>query len=186
MTKLHYLVVLHISIITVSNALVYIPFEIFGFKVTWAAFVYPLVVVVTDLTVRRVGKDLASRVVYYAFPFAIMSSIAIVSMEANFLFAIRIGLASAISYGVGCLIDVYVFQKIREKMDMWWVAPMFSTVISNVIDTYSFFIVAFYNSNNTYMTLNWLEVSTNLIIIKIIIGIFCFLPLYGVFLKRYK
>ena len=44
MTKLYYLVVLHISIITVSNALVYIPFEIFGFKVTWAAFVYPLVI----------------------------------------------------------------------------------------------------------------------------------------------
>lgn len=186
MTKLNYLVLLHIFIITVSNALVHIPLEIFGFKVTWAAFVYPLVIVATDLTVRRVGKDLAAQVVYRAFPFAIITSIIIVSMESDFMFALRIGSASAISYGVGCLIDVHVFQKIRERLSMWWVAPMFSTIISNVIDTYSFCIVAFYHSNNVYMSNNWFEIATNLIFIKIIIGIVCFLPLYGLLLKKIK
>ena len=184
MTKLHYLIVLHISIITISNALVHIPFEIFDFKLTWSAFIYPLVIVATDLTVRRVGKDLALQVVYYAFPFAIITSIVIVSMETNFNLALRIGLASAISYGVGCLIDVHIFQKIREKLSMWWVAPMFSTVISNIIDTYSFFMVAFYNSNDTYMSVHWMEIATSLIIVKVVIGIFCFLPLYGLLLKR--
>ena len=46
------LVLLHVVVITVSNALVAIPVEIFGVKLTWAAFTFPLVVIATDLTVR--------------------------------------------------------------------------------------------------------------------------------------
>ena len=41
------LTALHVLIIAVSNALVNIPVEIFGFKLTWAAFTFPLVVVAT-------------------------------------------------------------------------------------------------------------------------------------------
>lgn len=52
------LVALHVIVIVVSNALVSIPVEIFGIKLTWAAFTFPLVVLATDLTVRMLGKTL--------------------------------------------------------------------------------------------------------------------------------
>ena len=54
------LVLLHISITTLSNALVAIPIELLGYKITWSAFVFPLVVVATDLTVRLLGKSIAT------------------------------------------------------------------------------------------------------------------------------
>ena len=41
------LVLLHIIVIVISNALVSIPVEIMGVKLTWAAFVYPLVILET-------------------------------------------------------------------------------------------------------------------------------------------
>lgn len=176
---------LHIFIITLSNALISIPLELLGFKITWAAFTYPLIVVITDLTVRKLGKDVASTVIYKAFPFAVFTSILIVFLEKNNLsFAVRIGCASAVSYGIGTLIDVHIFQRVRNRCNIWWVAPCLSTVIANIIDTYSFFIVAFSNSVDPYMNAHWIEISTTLIIAKIIIGIFCFLPLYGLVLKK--
>lgn len=179
------LALLHIIIITISNALVSIPLEIWGLKMTWAAFTYPLIVVITDLTVRKLGKHVAARTIYRAFPFAIVMSILIVFLEKNQLgFAFRIGLASACAYGIGTLIDVHVFQKIRERCDAWWIAPSLSTVVANVIDTYSFFAVAFLNSANPYMSSHWVEIATTLTLTKIVIGLLLFLPLYGMVLKR--
>ena len=50
------LVALHVVVIIVSNALVAVPVEIMGIKLTWAAFTFPLVVIATDFTVRILGK----------------------------------------------------------------------------------------------------------------------------------
>ena len=77
------LVLLHISITTLSNALVAIPIELLGYKITWAAFVFPLVVVATDLTVRLLGKSIAQKTIIYTYPLAIISSILIVYLEQN-------------------------------------------------------------------------------------------------------
>ena len=57
------LVALHVIVITVSNALVAIPVEILGVKLTWAAFTFPLVVIATDLTVRLLGKTIARQTI---------------------------------------------------------------------------------------------------------------------------
>ena len=61
-----------------------------------------------------------------------------------------------------------------------------STFVSNIIDTYSFFFSAFYNSEDIYMANNWFEIATNQLIIKIIIGLILFLPVYGVLLNYLK
>ena len=53
------LALLHVAVIVVSNALVAIPVETFGVKLTWAAFTFPIVVLATDLTVRMLGKNIA-------------------------------------------------------------------------------------------------------------------------------
>jgi uncharacterized PurR-regulated membrane protein YhhQ (DUF165 family) len=180
------LVALHVIVITVSNALVAIPVEIFGVKLTWAAFTFPLVVIATDLTVRLLGKTIARQTIAVAYPLAIIGSIAVVLAEgAPGSVAVRIGFASATAYAVGTMLDVYVFQYIREAFkNNWWLAPAVSTIAANIIDTYTFFAVAFNNSADEYMALNWIEIAGSQVVIKIAVGLLVFLPAYGILLKR--
>ena len=184
---LKYLVLLHIIIISLSNFLVSIPIEIIGVKLTLAAFSFPLVIVATDLTVRLLGKSIAQKTISFAFPFAIVSYFLILYYEQNLIsIAIRISLASSVAYALSILIDINAFQYFRNRYSYWWVAPSLSTFVSNIIDTYSFFFTAFYNSEDIFMSKNWLEIATNQLIIKIIIGLILFLPIYGVILNYLK
>ena len=180
------LVALHVIVITVSNALVAIPVEILGVKLTWAAFTFPLVVIATDLTVRLLGKTIARQTIAVAYPLAIIGSVAVVLAEgAPISVAVRIGFASATAYAVGTMLDVYVFQYIREAFkNNWWLAPAVSTIAANIIDTYTFFAVAFNNSADEYMALNWVEIAGSQVVIKIAVGLLVFLPAYGILLKR--
>ena len=182
------LVALHVIVITVSNALVGIPVEIFGIKLTWAAFTFPLVVLATDLTVRLLGKSIARSTIAAAYPLAIIGSIAVVMLEgAPTSVALRIGFASATAYGVGTFLDVYVFQYLRENWSkQWWIAPAVSTVAANIIDTYAFFYVAFANSADEYMSANWMEIAGSQVVIKIAVGLIIFPPAYGVLLRYLK
>ena len=178
------LVVTHIFIITLSNVLVAIPLNIYGFKLTWAAFSFPLVVVTTDLTIRLLGKSIARKTITFSYPLAIISSVLIIYFEGNLIsIALRIGLASATAYALGTLIDIYAFQLIREKYSIWWIAPALSTIISNIIDSYTFFFTAFSNSSDKYMSLNWFEIAGTQTILKILIGLIFFLPVYGILLS---
>ena len=178
------LVSIHIFIITLSNALVAIPLILYGYKLTWAAFSFPLVVVTTDLTVRLLGKLIAQKTITFSYPLAIISSIIIVYFEGNPLsVAFRIGFASATAYALGIIIDIYAFQFIREKYSIWWIAPALSTIISNVIDSYFFFFVAFFSSEDQYMSQNWFEIAGTQTVLKIIIGLILFLPIYGILLN---
>jgi uncharacterized integral membrane protein (TIGR00697 family) len=182
------LALLHVVVITVSNALVNIPVEIAGVKLTWAAFTFPLVIIATDLTVRLLGKGIARATIAAAYPLAIIGSIAVVLAEgAPESVALRIGFASATAYAVGTFLDVYVFQIIREKFtEAWWAAPALSTVVANVIDSYTFFAVAFHNSADEYMAANWLEIAGSQTVLKIAVGLIIFLPAYGVLLRYLK
>lgn len=180
------LVLLHVVVITVSNALVAIPVEIAGVKLTWAAFTFPLVVIATDLTVRLLGKNIARSTIAAAYPLAIIGSIAVVLAEgAPQSVAMRIGFASATAYAIGTMLDVYVFQYIREAFTKnWWLAPAVSTIAANIIDTYTFFAVAFNNSADEYMAANWMEIAGSQTVLKIAVGLIVFLPAYGLLLKQ--
>ena len=181
------LVALQVIVIAVSNALVSIPVEIFGYKLTWAAFTFPLVILATDLTVRLLGKQLARATVAASYPLAIIASIAVVLAEgAPESVALRIGFASATAYAVGTFLDVYVFQWIRERYQAWWAAPALSTIVANVIDSYTFFAVAFRNSADEYMAAHWMEIAGSQTILKIVVGLIVFLPLYGYLLGFLK
>ena len=181
------LVILHISIITISNVLVSIPIEVYGFKITWAAFSFPLVVVATDLTIRLIGKEMAQKTITFSFPFAIISSVLILYLESNPVsVALRIGVASGLAYAIGVLIDIHAFQFIRQKYSSWWIAPSLSTIVSNVIDSYTFFFTAFYNSDDSYMAQNWLEIAGTQTVLKILIGLIFFLPTYGILLNYFS
>jgi uncharacterized integral membrane protein (TIGR00697 family) len=182
------LVALHIFVIVISNALVSIPVEILGVKLTWAAFVYPLVILATDLTVRLIGKGIARATIAAAYPLAIIGSIAVVLLEgAPESVALRIGFGSATAYLIGCLLDVYVFQYVRERFtQQWWAAPALSMVVANFIDSYVFFSIAFSGSADEYMAAHWSEIALSQSILKIVVGFIIFLPAYGLLLNYLK
>ena len=185
------LVLLQVMIISISNFLVSIPLEIFGIKLTWSAFTFPLVVLATDLTIRILGKYIARKTIAITYPFAILTSIAILLFEETLMsVSLRIGFASATAYAISTLLDVYVFQIIRENYKAWWLAPGISTVFANIIDSYIFFFTAFLNSDDTYMSDNWIEIAGTQSLIKIVIGLIFFLPIYGIILnylvKKFK
>ena len=101
--------------------------------------------------------------------------------------ALRIGFASATAYAIGTLLDVYVFQIVREKFTkQWWAAPALSAIVANFIDSYTFFAVAFNNSADEYMAANWPEIALSQSLLKIAVGLIFFLPAYGVLLSYLK
>jgi uncharacterized PurR-regulated membrane protein YhhQ (DUF165 family) len=63
-------------------------------------------------------------------------------------------------------------------------APAVSTIAANIIDTYTFFAVAFNNSANEYMAANWVEIAGSQTVLKIAVGLVVFLPAYGLLLNR--
>ena len=194
------LVVLHTLVIAVSNYLVTIRFDLFpgadlplfgSFPLAAAAFTFPIVVVATDLSVRLLGKEAGRAVVAMAIIPAIVASV-LVLLALGDPHAYRVGAASGTAYAVGTMLDVYVFQYIREKYtDMWWAAPAISTIAANIIDTYTFFFTAFAGSTDaegklTWIGENWHIVAQNNTLTKIVVGLIVFLPAYGVLLAYLK
>ena len=192
------LVILHTLVIAVSNYLVTIRFDLFpgadlpifgSFPLAAAAFTFPIVVVATDLTVRMVGKEAGRAVVAMAIIPAIVASV-LVLLALGDPHAFRVGFASGTAYAIGTMLDVYVFQHIREKYSKaWWAAPAMSTIAANIIDTYSFFYVAFAGSldaegNLSWIGANWHVVAQNNTLTKIVVGLIVFLPAYGILLNR--
>ena len=188
-TLVRNLVILHTLVIAVSNYLVTIRFNVFPgadlplfgeFPLAAAAFTFPIVVVATDLTVRMVGKQAGRAVVAMAIIPAIVASV-LVLLALGDEHAYRVGIASGTAYAVGTMLDVYVFQHIREKYtEMWWAAPAISTIVANIIDTYTFFYTAFYPAP-------WVHgVAFNNTLTKIVVGLIVFLPAYGLLLSYLK
>lgn len=179
------LMLAHVLIIAISNYIVQFKFEIFGHPLAWAAFTFPLVVVLTDLTVRLLGKQTGRAVISLAFIPAVLVSMAVVKLGgAPDSVAFRIGLGSGIAYFISNLLDVYVFQYFREKYSSWWIAPTLSAIASTFIDTYVFFFTAFAYGANEFMAANWHIVATNNSISKILVSLLVILPAYGVLLNQ--
>jgi uncharacterized integral membrane protein (TIGR00697 family) len=178
------LVAFHTFVIAISNWLVQYKFGFFGHPIAVSAFTFPLVVVATDLTVRMVGKTTGRAVVALSFIPAIVASILVVlASGAPSSVAVRIGVGSGLAYFIGTLLDVYVFQYFREKYNSWWIAPTMSSIVTTIVDTYTFFSTAFYKSANAFMADNWHIVATNHIIIKVLVGLLVVIPAYGVLLN---
>lgn len=189
------LVSLHILIIASSNYLVQIPLQIFSYTTTWGALTFPFIFLVTDLTVRIFGKDLARKIIFFSMlpALAVSYYFSVVFFEGKFvghsgllefnLFVFRIVIASFTAYIVGQLLDIQVFDRLR-KLPAWWVAPLASTFIGNLLDSLCFFSIAFYNSSDAFMAANWVEIGAIDYLFKMTMGLCVFLPAYGVLLSQ--
>ncbi|SDS20304.1 hypothetical protein SAMN05216271_1390 [Halopseudomonas sabulinigri] len=188
------LIAFHIAIIIASNYLVQLPITLFGYHTTWGAFSFPFIFLATDLTVRLLGKGAARKVIARVMLPALVVSyaVSVVFQEGSYRgleallsfndFVLRISLASFVAYVIGQLLDIQVFDRLRQSK-RWWIAPSLSTVLGNLADTFAFFSVAFWRSSNEFMATHWVEIATVDYAIKLIISLLLFLPLYGVLLN---
>tara|TARA_R110000764_G_scaffold169771_2_gene256887 strand:+ start:150 stop:806 length:657 start_codon:yes stop_codon:yes gene_type:complete len=188
------LIAFHIAIIIASNYLVQLPITLFGYHTTWGAFSFPFIFLATDLTVRLLGKGAARKVIARVMLPALLVSyaVSVVFQEGSYRglesllsfndFVLRISLASFVAYVIGQLLDIQVFDRLRQSK-RWWIAPSLSTVLGNLADTFAFFSVAFWRSSNEFMATHWVEIATVDYIIKLGISLILFLPLYGVLLN---
>lgn len=122
-------------VVVASNILVQHPFTPFGLGdyLTWGAFSYPIAFLVTDLTNRRYGPQVARQLVAVGFLFAVILSVWFATP--------RIALASGTAYLVGQLLDITVFNRLRRQA--WWRAPFVGSIVGSALDTALFFSLAF-------------------------------------------
>ena len=173
------LVALHIGIIALANYTVQFAYEWQGVYFSLAMFIYPFAVLATDLTIRLSDARSARRIVALAYLPAVIISIAFSSW--------RIGIASGCAYLFGQLLDLQVFQALRARYPRWWVAPLFSTIAANVLDTYLFFSVAFYQAAEyPELAAHWPQIATVDLAFKLLVAGLLFLPLYGLLLNWLK
>lgn len=195
------LVMFHLVVIAASNYLVQIPVTVAGFQTTWGAFTFPLIFLATDLTVRIYGATQARRIIFLAMLPAILISytLSVIFFNGEYQgisklfelnsFVARIAVASFLAYVIGQILDILVFNKLRQNKQ-WWLAPAFSSAIGSLIDTLIFFTIAFYKSNDEFMAANWPEIASVDYAFKLVVSIAVFVPTYGVltnlFVKRYS
>ena len=133
-------IVAMILVIVVSNIAVQYPLNDW---LTWGAFTYPFVFLVSDLTNRAVGAASARKVAWAGFAVAVVLSWWIADP--------RIAVASGTAFIVSQLLDITVFNRWRAQS--WWKAPFFGSMIGSVIDTALFFSIAFVGTQVPWMSL---------------------------------
>lgn len=135
-------------VVALSNYAVQFPINDW---LTWGAFTYPVVFLVTDLTNRALGPVAARRVAWVGFALAVGISLALAPW--------RIAVASGCAFIVAQWLDISAFNRLRQSS--WWQAPLIGSILASVIDTAIFFFLAFYGSD-----MNWLMLAAGDIAVK--------------------
>ena len=153
-----------------SNFLVQFPFKHFGLEeiLTYGAFSYPIAFLITDLANRTYGKFAARKVVYFGFAIGIGFTLIFSTNFADFI-SIRIAIGSGTAFIVAQLLDVQVFDKLRNKK--WFVAPLTSSLIGSTIDTFLFFSISFYATGIPWVTLSFGDLA-----VKIFVALVMLIP----------
>ena len=157
-------------VVTLSNYLVQFPVNYIGLQelLTYGAFSYPVAFLITDLSNRRYGKNTAKKIVYLGF---ILGVILTFYFSTNYsdLISIRIAIGSGTAFLVAQLIDVNIFDKLRNKI--WFAAPLASSLIGSSIDTFLFFSISFYGTG-----INWVTLSFGDLFVKIFVALIMLIP----------
>ena len=158
------------AIVLTSNYLVQFPIEYFGLSeiLTYGAFSYPITFLITDLANRAYGKIIARRVVYIGFVVGILLTL-FVSTNFTDIISIRIAIGSGVAFFIAQNLDVQIFDRLRRKS--WYVAPLTSSTIGSITDTFLFFSIAFYASG-----VPWVTLALGDLIVKLIITLAMLIP----------
>ena len=171
MSKLFLLLSLIMGVVVLaSNYLVQFPIKYYGLEeiLTYGAFSYPIAFLITDLANRSYGKLIARQIVYIGFAIGISFTL-LFSTNFGDLISVRIAIGSGTAFLVAQLIDVQIFDKLRMKK--WFVAPLTSSFIGSVVDTFLFFSISFYATG-----VPWVTLSLGDLAVKIFVALIMLIP----------
>ena len=155
-------------VIIASNYLVQFPINKFNLQdvLTYGAFSYPIVFLITDLANRSFGKKKARKLVYIGFVVGILLTV-FVSINFQDIISIRIAIGSGTAFLIAQLIDIEIFQRLRKNA--WFVAPISSSIIGSIIDTFLFFSIAFLGTGISWITLAFGDLSVKLLMASLML-----------------
>ena len=151
------------AVVLLSNYLVQFPIKYYGFEeiLTYGAFSYPIAFLITDLANRTYGKIIARKIVYFGFLIGITFTLFVSTNFAD-LISIRIAIGSGSAFLVAQLLDVQIFDKLRKNI--WYVAPLISSSIGSIVDTFLFFSIAFFGTVVPWVTLSLGDLAVKLFV----------------------
>jgi|TARA_B100002052_G_C15826997_1_gene573412 uncharacterized integral membrane protein (TIGR00697 family) len=150
-------------VVVVSNYLVQFPINHLGLNeiLTYGAFSYPITFLITDLANRAYGKPVARKVVYVGFIIGIILTL-VVSTNFSEIISIRIAIGSGLAFFIAQNLDVQIFDLLRKKS--WFIAPLTSSILGSITDTFLFFSIAFYATGIPWVTLALGDLAVKLLI----------------------
>ena len=157
-------------VVVISNYLVQFPIQQFGLSeiLTYGAFTYPMTFLITDLANRAYGKLVARKVVYVGFIIGVLLTL-FVSTNFKDIISVRIAIGSGIAFFVAQNLDVNVFDRLRKRI--WFIAPITSSILGSITDTFLFFSIAFYSTG-----VPWVSLALGDLAVKIFIAITMLIP----------
>ena len=157
-------------VVLASNYLVQFPIQYYGLEgiLTYGAFSYPIAFLITDLSNRSYGKLVARKIVYIGFVIGIAFTL-FFSTNFSDLISVRIAIGSGTAFIVAQLLDVQIFDKLRKKE--WFVAPLISSFIGSLVDTFLFFSISFYGTG-----VPWVTLSVGDLAVKIFVTLLMLIP----------
>ncbi len=158
------------AVVVASNYLVQFPIKHFGLSeiLTYGAFSYPITFLITDLANRAYGKFVARKVVFIGFIIGILLTL-LVSTNFEDIISIRIAIGSGVAFFVAQNLDVQVFDKLRKKI--WYIAPLISSLLGSITDTFLFFSISFYSTG-----ISWVTLALGDLAVKLLISIIMLIP----------
>ena len=167
------------AVVLASNYLVQFPIKYYGLDeiLTYGAFSYPIAFLITDLANRSYGKVVARKIVYIGFFTGIIFTL-FFSTNFSDLISIRIAIGSGTAFIIAQLLDVKIFDYLRKKE--WFVAPLTSSIIGSIVDTFLFFSISFYATG-----VPWITLSLGDLAVKIFVALLMLIP-FRMLLKTLK
>ena len=157
-------------IVLTSNYLVQFPIKFYNLQniLTYGAFSYPIAFLITDLANRFYGKIIARKVVYFGFSIGIFFTL-FFSTNFSDLISIRIAIGSGIAFMSAQLLDIQIFDKLRTKK--WYIAPLTSSIVASIVDTFLFFSISFYGTG-----VPWITLSLGDLFVKLFVALIMLIP----------
>ena len=150
-------------VVILSNYLVQFPIKYYNLEeiLTYGAFSYPITFLITDLANRAFGKQIARKIVYVGFTIGLFLTL-IVSTNFTDLISIRIAIGSGIAFFIAQNADIKIFDKLRKNI--WYIAPLVSSIFGSILDTFLFFSIAFYSTGIPWVSLAFGDLAVKLFI----------------------
>lgn len=169
----------------VANIQVTKTIEMFGLTATLGNIIYGTVFLATDILNEKYGKQEAKKAVWLGFftliSMTVMMQIAVkwftpvgsevqTALETIFGLLPRVAAGSLLAYIVSQYVDVFIYSKLKSRFAgdrFLWVRNNGSTMISQLLDSFVFTLVAFLGEVPTNV---WFEIFLTTYVIKFIVA----------------